>query len=166
MSGSLKRPITMPSAISASAITKYGSFTEDASCKRYACSACADRCRTSSMLFGALLRISQPPRYGAIVVPSELNACVRFSRLDAVRDGPSTATYGLAETCSAVIPAASTINAARNSGNDGTLAAGINISAPNPMVSRPATIVFLYPIQSITLPDGIEKTKYAEKNAN
>ncbi len=84
-----------------------------------------------------------PPREGAIVVPSELKACARFRRLDAVSGGPSTATYGLAATCKAVIPAARTINAPRNSGYDGALAAGMNNRAPKPMVHKPATIVFL-----------------------
>ena len=83
------------------------------------------------------------PKIGPATVPSELNAWVRFSRLDAVRAGPSTVTYGFAATCSAVIPAASTISAPRNSGYEGTLAAGINNSDPTPMVSSPATIVFL-----------------------
>ena len=78
--------------------------------------------------------------YGATNVPSELNACVRFSRLDAVRAGPSTATYGFAETCNMVMPAARMISAARNSGNEGTWAAGINSNAPMPIVTRPITI--------------------------
>jgi exodeoxyribonuclease VII small subunit len=69
-----------------------------------------------------------------MVVPSELNACVRFKRLDAVSGGPRTATYGFAATCSAVMPAASTISAPRKSGNDGTLAAGMKRSAPTPIV--------------------------------
>jgi Bacterial sugar transferase len=34
-----------------------------------------------------------------------LGACVRFNRLDALRGGPKAATYGFADTCSAVIPA-------------------------------------------------------------
>jgi hypothetical protein len=88
-------------------------------------------------------KINSPPRYGPIVVPNELNACVKFNRLDAVSAGPSTVTYAFAATCSAVIPAASTINAPRNSANDGALAAGINKNAPMPMVTSPATMVFL-----------------------
>src|ERR1700730_7290960 len=111
------------------------------------------------MLFGTVLRIRRLPRGGAIVVPSELNAWVKFKRLEAVSGGPSTATYGLAATCSAVIPAARTINAVRKSGKDGTLAAGMNKSAPRLIVSTPATIVFLNPIHSMALPDGIAKTK-------
>ena len=95
------------------------------------------------MASGALLRINRLPRYGAMVVPSELNACVRFKRLDAVSGGPRTATYGFAATCNAVMPAASTISAPRKSGNDGTLAAGMKRSAPRPMVIRPTTMVRL-----------------------
>jgi hypothetical protein len=37
---------------------------------------------------------------------------------------------------------------------------------PSPMVQRPTTIVFLYPIQSISRAEGIEKIKYAEKKEN
>jgi hypothetical protein len=44
------------------------------------------------MLLGAALKIKMPPKYGAMVVPRELNAYVRFNRLDAVLGGPSTAT--------------------------------------------------------------------------
>src|SRR3954447_6376859 len=97
----------------------------------------------SAGLFGALVRIRQLPKYGAMKVPNELKACVRLRRLEAVSGGPSTETYGFAETCSAVIPAASTIRAARKNANAGTLAAGRNSSAPIAMVPRPATIVFL-----------------------
>src|SRR5712672_1286520 len=85
-------------------------------------------------------RISQLPNHGASVVPSELKACVRFKRLEAVRGGPRIATYGFAEVCSMVIPAASTISAVRNRGNEGMDAAGTNMIAPVAMVRRPATI--------------------------
>ena len=91
----------------------------------------------------AVRRITKAPKMGPTTVPNELNACVRFSRLDAVRAGPSTVTYGFAATCSAVIPAASTISAPRNSGYEGTFAAGTNSKEPTPIVSRPATMVFL-----------------------
>ncbi len=40
--------------------------------------------RISSMDFGAALRISRLPKNGARKVPSELNAWVRFNRLEAV----------------------------------------------------------------------------------
>src|SRR5579862_5933119 len=133
---------------------------------RYACRASAESFCTASGDSAAPPRMSRQPKYGPIVVPNELNACVRFNRLDAVSGGPSTDTYAFAATCNAVIPAASTISAPRNSANDGALAAGINSSAPPPIVTSPATIVFLYPIVSISLADGIEKIKYAEKNAN
>src|ERR1700743_1202014 len=75
-------------------------------------------------------RINRLPNFGAIVVPKELNACVRFKRLEAVRGGPRTVTYGLAEVCSTVMPAARTISAARNNGNDGREAAGTKRIAP------------------------------------
>ena len=78
-----------------------------------------------------------------MVVPSELNACVKFSLLDAVSGGPNTDTYAFAATCNAVIPAANTINAPKNNANDGALAAGMNRNAPRPMVTNPATIVLL-----------------------
>src|SRR5207244_594316 len=89
------------------------------------------------------LKKNRPQRYGAIVVPSELNAWARFKRLEAVSGAPSTDTYGFAETCSTVMPAAKTINAARNNGKDGALAAGMNNNAPNPMVKSPATMLRL-----------------------
>ena len=110
---------------------------------RYECRASADICRTVSIFWRVAFKISLPPRYGPMVVPSELNACDKFKRLEAVSGGPSTATYGFAATCRAVIPPASTISAPRNNGYDGTLAAGINNSAPTPMVTTPMTIVFL-----------------------
>src|SRR6478672_7749135 len=94
------------------------------------------------MLAGASAapRMSQLPNRGASVVPSELKACVRFRRLEAVRGGPRIATYGFAEVCSMVMPAASTIKAVRNNGNDGIDAAGTNIRAPVAMVRSPVTM--------------------------
>jgi len=44
------------------------------------------------MANGAALRMSSPPNIGARVVPSELKACVRFNRLEAVSGLPSTIT--------------------------------------------------------------------------
>src|SRR5258705_6235841 len=88
-------------------------------------------------------KMNNPPRYGPIVVPNELKACVKFNLLDAVSGGPSTETYAFAATCNAAIPAASTINAPKNNANESTLAAGININAPTAIVTRPATMVFL-----------------------
>ena len=64
------------------------------------------------------------------------------------------------------MPAAKTINAARKSGKEGALAAGMNNRAPRPMVKSPATMLRLKPIHSISLPDGTEKKKYAEKKLN
>src|ERR1700720_2938985 len=115
--------------------------------------------RISSIVLGAALRITRLPKYGPMVVPSELNACARFSRLDAVFSGPIIETYGLADTCSPVMPAAITISAVRNSGKDTAVAAAINKKAPTAIVHKPATIVFLYPTQSTNFPAGIEKTK-------
>ena len=122
-------------------------------------SAGAESCCSWVEANGAAARIRSPPTYGAIVVPSELKAWVRFRRLEAVRAGPSTVTYGLAATCSTVTPAASTISAARKSSNEGALAAGTKSKAPTAMTSRPTTIVFLYPIFSISRPDGMAQTK-------
>src|SRR6516165_1396197 len=90
---------------------------------------------------GAVARMRTPPNQGAMNVPKELKAWVRVKRLEDVRAGPSRATYGLAETCKAVMPAARIISAARNKGNDGTLAAGIKRIVPKAMVSNPATII-------------------------
>jgi len=56
----------------------------------------------------------------------------QFRRLEAVSGLPSTMTYGLAATCSIVIPAASTMSAVRKSGYEGTMAAGTNRNAPRP----------------------------------
>src|ERR1039458_4718436 len=101
-----------------------------------------------------------------MVVPSALNACAKFSRLDAVSSGPRTVTYGLAETCRAVIPAATIISAVKNNGNETAAAASMNKKVPTAIVHKPNTIVFLYPIHSTSAPAGIEKMKYAEKNEN
>ena len=54
-----------------------------------------------------------PPKIGAMAVPSEFNACARVRRLELVCSGPSSATYGLAATCSTVMPVASTNSAPR-----------------------------------------------------
>src|SRR6185312_9466855 len=85
-------------------------------------------------------RIKILPKSGARVVPRELKPCVRLRRLDAVRGGPRTATYGLAEVCRMVIPAARTMRAVRNKENEGAMAAGTKSSAPQPIVTRPATM--------------------------
>src|SRR5664279_3245143 len=97
----------------------------------------------SAAALGAVARIRMPPNQGAIAVPSELNAWVSVRREDAVLEGPRSATYGLAATCNTVIPPARMMSAARNSGNDGTMAAGTNSNAPTAMVSSPATIMGL-----------------------
>ena len=61
---------------------------------------------------------------GAMNVPSELNAWVRVSRLDAVDGLPRIATNGFAETCKSVMPDASTNSASRNIGYERWPAAG------------------------------------------
>ena len=94
-----------------------------------------------------------------MVVPKELKAWVRFNLLEAVSGGPKTATYGFAATCKAVIPAAKIIKAPRKSGNEAVLAAGMKSSAPTPMVKRPVTMVFLYPMASTSFAEGMEKIK-------
>src|SRR5258705_13564074 len=101
MGGSLKVEIRAPSAIRARPITRYGTLTEAASCKRYARSASGDIWWIASRLVVAALRMSRPPRKGAMAVPRELKACARFSRLEAVFGGPRTGTYGFAATWSA-----------------------------------------------------------------
>ena len=140
--GSLDAAIRTASSNNATPITMYGIFTEAASCTRYRCSACGESWRNSSIASGTALRISSPPSFGAIVVPSELKACVRSNRLEAVAGLPRTTTYGFAATCRPVMPAARTMSAPRNSGNDAKDAAGRNKNAPTAMLSKPATMVF------------------------
>jgi len=82
--GSLETAINTANNSSATPITTYGSLTEAACCTRYACNACGVSWRNCSIANGAALKISSPPIFGAIVVPSELKPCVKSSRLDAV----------------------------------------------------------------------------------
>ena len=98
---------------------------------------------SSAGSFTTLDRISRPPNSGASVVPSEFSACARVSRLELVFSGPSSATYGLAATCSTVMPVASTNSAPRNAGYRCRLAAGQKPSAPTPAIASPATMPFL-----------------------
>src|ERR1700683_5435166 len=98
MGGRFAMEMMTPRITSARHRPRYGSFTEEASCNRYACSVCADISRNSSTLLGAALRMKRPPSNGPRNVPNELNAWVRFKRLDAVFAGPRTATYGFAAT--------------------------------------------------------------------
>ena len=51
-------------------------------------------------------RISIDPMYGKIVVPSELNACAKVSRLCVVRAGPSRLISGLATIWTRTTPVA------------------------------------------------------------
>ena len=74
MTGNLNLAIISASTMSVTANKRYGPFTEAASCNRYACNCAALNRRISSIVFGALLRMSRPPMYGAIVVPRELKA--------------------------------------------------------------------------------------------
>src|SRR5260370_34368638 len=64
-----------------------------------------------------------------------------------------------------VMPVARMINAARKNGNEGIFAAGKKARQATIIVSNPTTMALLYPIQSIIFAAGMEKTKYAEKNA-
>ncbi len=73
-------------------ITVYGILTDAACCTRYICNACGVSLCNSSIAKGAELRISNPPIFGAIVVPRELKAWVRSSRLDAVSGLPNRST--------------------------------------------------------------------------
>ena len=90
--GSLEMPINTANNSSATPITAYGSLTEAACCTRYACNACGVSWRNCSIASGAALKMSSPPILGAIVVPSELKACVKSSRLDAVSGLPNRST--------------------------------------------------------------------------
>src|SRR5258708_35316194 len=105
------------------------------------------------------VRSKGAPIQGKIVVPRELKACVRFKRLEAVCGFPSTATYGFAATWRIVMPVARMINAARKNGNEGILAAGKKARQGTTIVSSPATMALLYPIQSLIFAHGMEKTK-------
>ena len=50
-------------------ITVYGILTDAACCTRYTCNACGVSLCNCSITKGAELRISNPPIFGAIVVP-------------------------------------------------------------------------------------------------
>lgn len=63
------------------------------------------------------------------------------------------------ETCKQVIPMAKIIKAARKKGKAGTLDAGRNSKAPTAIVSKPNTIVRLYPIRSTSFPAGTANRK-------
>src|SRR5690242_1868367 len=115
-----------------------------------------DNCSTAR---GAALRISSPPTFGAMVVPSELNAWVRFRRLDAVSGLPKRPTYGFAATCRPVIPAARMTSAVRNNAYDATDAAGKNRNAPPAIVINPTTIVLWYPTLFTKIAHGMENRK-------
>jgi hypothetical protein len=100
--------IRMPASTSSTTpIARYGVLTREAA---------VDFCSVDRLVTAWSERNSTPPRYGASVVPTELNACARFSRAGEVADGPSCATNGLADTCSIVTPPASTQMAPRNNG--------------------------------------------------
>ena len=78
-----------------------------------------------------------------MAVPSELSACASVRRLELVCSGPSNATYGLAATCSTVMPVASTNSAPRKASYTRSSAAGQKPRAPTPAMARPATMPFL-----------------------
>ena len=122
--GSLNSAIATPSRISAAASPRYGCWTDAASASRYASAASGVICLISADDLAAVDRISNEPKSGAMVVPSELKAWVSVSRDDAVSGLPSAATNGFAATCSSVMPEASTNSASRNSSYDRMDAAG------------------------------------------
>ena len=72
----------------------------------------------------------------------------------------------MAEVCNAVTPAPTTKTAVRNSGKLTSLAAGTKSRHPTTWMNNDTTIVRLYPIDSISLEVGAEKTKYARKKAD
>ena len=64
-----------------------------------------------------------------------------------------------AEVCKAVTPAPTTNTAVRNSGKLTILAAGTNIRQPTTWMNSETTIVFLYPMDSISFEVGEANTK-------
>ncbi len=78
-----------------------------------------------------------------MVVPAELKACARFSRLEAVRSGPRMVTYGLAAICNMAKPRPTTNNPPRNNGYERRAAAGQNRALPAAEMSSPMTTPFL-----------------------
>ena len=76
-------------------------------------------------------------------VPSELNACARLSRLEAVAAGPITVTYGLTATWTTVMPAARMMSAERKTPKTASFAAGMKPAAPTAITIKPNTMVFL-----------------------
>src|ERR1700691_521826 len=88
-------------------------------------------------------RIRIEPTYGKIVVPRELNAWAKVSRLWAVAGGPSIEIRGFATTCTIVIPAASTKMAARKVTNSPEEDAGTNSRQPAVIVSSPIAAVLI-----------------------
>src|SRR5690606_29031476 len=98
--------------------------TAAASVSWYAASSSADMLLNASADFTATDRMSIDPKIGAMVVPSELNACVKFSLLEAVSGLPKIVTYGFAATCNRVMPDAKTKKAVRNKPYDRMLAEG------------------------------------------
>ena len=86
-------------------------------------------------------RIRTDPTRGKIVVPSELNACAKVSRLGAVSGAPSIEISGLATTCTIVIPAPSTNSATRNSSNVAVDEAGMKSRHPTVIVTSPIAAV-------------------------
>ena len=76
------------------------------------------------------------PSQGPTVVPSELKACDRFRRLEAPLGLPSSATSGLAATCSRVTPEAMTNRAIRTPGYQSAAVAAGTIRQPATMTIR------------------------------
>jgi hypothetical protein len=73
------------------------------------------------------------------VVPRELNACAKVSRLLAVRAGPNMEINGFATTWTVVMPAANTNRASRNRPKMPAEDAGTNNRHPAVMTDNPTT---------------------------
>ncbi len=85
--------------------------------------------------------MSTDPTRGKIVVPSELNACAKVSRLCAVPGAPSSEIRGLATTWTIVMPAPSTNKASRNRPKVAVEDAGMNSRQPAVIVASPIAAV-------------------------
>ena len=68
----------------------YGILTDDACSMRYACNSAGNIWAICAAVFGAVARISMPPKGGAMKVPNELNAWVNVSRLTPSSPAPAT----------------------------------------------------------------------------
>ena len=93
------------------------------------------------------------------MVPTELNACAKVSRLCAVDGLPRMEISGLATTCTTVIPAASTNRAVRNMANCAEADAGTNSRHPAIISTSPRAAVRMYPTRRTTAAAGIDTSR-------